>query len=90
MALIIEHNIPITETRGRPPSEEHMALMTIPVGSSFVSPKRREALYQLARSLNVPVKILIEEEGEHAGQCRVWKTGHPGQRKRRRKKIEKG
>lgn len=88
MAIAIDHNIPITETRGRPPSDEHVNLMTMNVGDSFVSSKRREALYQLARHLGVKVTILVQEED---GLCRVWKKSNAVPRKSRRlKKVDKG
>jgi hypothetical protein len=89
MALTIQTDISPTETRGRPPSEEHIALLKMPIGGSFASPKRREALYQLARSLGVRVKIL--EDAETKGYWRVWKRSLPGQPKSRRKtkKVDK-
>jgi hypothetical protein len=67
--LKVELDVPVIETRGRPPSEEHMNLRNMPVGASFVSSKRRETLYQIARALGVKVRIL--QEGE--GLWRVWK-----------------
>lgn len=87
MAIAIQHNIPITETRGRPPSDEHVNLLNMEVGDSFVSNKRREALYQLARHLGVKVTILVQEED---GLCRVWKKSNAVPRPRRRlKKVAK-
>jgi hypothetical protein len=64
-----ELNVPIIETRGRHPGEEHMALRHMRVGSSFVSRKRRETLYQIARVAGIKVQIL--QEGD--GLWRVWK-----------------
>lgn len=79
MPLIIEDNVPITETRGRPPSEEHVKLWTMRIGQSFVSNKRRETLYQIARSMGVKVRIMSEgDEG-----WRVWKKSNPMPREER-------
>ncbi len=64
------------ETRGRPPSEEHVSLLTMKIGESFVSGKSRESLYQIARTLGVKVKILSEGNGE----WRVWKRSLAGER----------
>lgn len=76
MALIIQTDIPMLETRGRSPSEEHVALLTMKIGQSFVSGKSRESLYQMARTLGVKVKILNEGNGE----WRVWKRSDPGEK----------
>jgi hypothetical protein len=84
MALIVEKGVPIIETRGRPPSEEHVTLLTMPVGESFVSPKSRESLYQIARSLGIQVSVMSEGDG----RWRVWKKGKPGEK--RKKKEKKG
>lgn len=79
MALTIDQHIPITETRGRPPSEEHVALWNMRIGDSFVSRKRRETLYQIARSMGVTVRIMSEgDEG-----WRVWKKSIPMTREER-------
>ena len=94
MAIVIEHNVPITETRGRPPSEEHMQLLQMQIavrvdgqliGDSFVSSKRREALYQLARSMGIKVHILAENED--CTKWRIWKTSKQIKPKRRPKRA---
>jgi hypothetical protein len=79
MALTIDDNVPITETRGRPPSEEHVKLWTMRIGQSFVSTKRRETLYQIARSMGVKVRIM--SEGKDG--WRVWKKSIPMPREER-------
>jgi hypothetical protein len=79
MPLIIEDNVPITETRGRPPSDEHVKLWTMRIGQSFVSKKRRETLYQIARSMGVKVRIM--SEGDQG--WRVWKKSIPMPREER-------
>src|SRR5215469_5217838 len=72
----IESGIETIETRGRHASEEHNKLLTMRLEESFFSPKRRESLYELARSIGVKVRIL-EAEGPHGEQgYRVWKKGH--------------
>jgi hypothetical protein len=89
MAIEIQDDIPMIETRGRPPSEEHMHLLTMAVGKSFVSSKRREALYQLARSIGIKVHILAENEERTV--WRVWKTRNqvkPPPRRRKPKKAQ--
>lgn len=91
MAIEIQHNVPINETRGRPPSDEHMQLLSMQVGDSFISSKRREALYQLARSIGVKVRILAENDDETV--WRIWKTRHqikPPPRRRKPKKAVNG
>lgn len=67
--LVIDLDVPMTETRGRPPSEEHIKLLKMPVGGSFTSSKTRGALYQVARALGIKVRVL----SEGAGKWRVWK-----------------
>lgn len=79
MPLTIDNNVPITETRGRPPSDEHVALWTMRIGESFVSNKRRETLYQIARSMGVKVRIM--SEGDQG--WRVWKKSIPMSRDER-------
>lgn len=85
MPIQVQDNIPMVETRGRPPSEEHLTLLNMRVGSSFVSKKRRETLYQLARSIGVKVRVMREGKA-----WRVWKRSVPGIPKERkpRKKID--
>lgn len=78
MAIKIEQGVYMSETRGRPPCDEHMTLLTMPVDSSFVSSKRRETLYQLARDMAIKVRILETEKG--SGVWRVWKLSRPGER----------
>lgn len=87
MPIAIEKNIPITETRGRHPSDEHVNMLKMNVGDSFVSSKRREALYQLARHLGVKVTILPEDEA--CTRWRVWKKSNAVPRKSRRLKNAK-
>jgi hypothetical protein len=80
MAVSIDKTIvPFKETRGRPLSDEHRALVNLQIGESFTSGKRRETLYQIARSIGVKVSIMKCAEG-----WRVWKKSHPvGPRARR-------
>lgn len=81
MLTIDKQIVPFRETRGRPHSEEHKALVKLQVGESFVSSKRRETLYQIARAIGVKVSIMKNTEGEG---WRVWKKSHPtGPRVRR-------
>lgn len=86
MALTIQTGVPMIETRGRPPSEEHVALLTMKLEDSFESTKSRESLYQIARTLGVKVKILSAGRGKWT----VWKKSHAGQNKpiRKEKKID--
>jgi len=72
MPLVIEKNVPMYQTRGRPPSDEHIALLNMQIDDSFVSLKRRETLYQIARDMGVKVSILPEGENGNEG-WRVWK-----------------
>jgi hypothetical protein len=72
MPIKVETGVTMIETRGRPPSEEHMLLRTMLVGDSFLSTKRRETLYQIARAIGVKVKILAEADGV----WRVWKRNN--------------
>lgn len=67
--LKVELGVAMIETRGRPPSDENMQMKNMPVGASFVSSKRRETLYQIARALGVRVRILAETKKT----WRVWK-----------------
>jgi hypothetical protein len=76
MPLTVQTDIPMIETRGRPPSEEHVKLLTMKIGHSFVSSKSRDSLYQIARTLQVKVKILTEGDG----LWRVWKRSAPGEK----------
>lgn len=89
MATEIEHDIPITETRGRHAGEDHLRLLQMKVGDSFVSGKRREALYQLARSIGIKVTILPDDE--NGTMWRVWKKSKqiikPAPRKRKAKRA---
>lgn len=78
----------MTETRGRPPTDERMALLTMRIGESFFSTKRRETLYELARSMATEVGILEDEEDGKKG-WRVWKKGQVGERVPRRRKQKK-
>jgi hypothetical protein len=68
----LETGVPQIETRGRPPSKEHVRLLTMKVGESFFSEKRREALYQLARSIGVKVRVMPATYEGIEGN-RVWK-----------------
>jgi len=68
----LETGVDMIETRGRPPSEEHMLLKSMKVGESFLSTKRRETLYQIARAIGVKVRILQEADGV----WRVWKRAN--------------
>lgn len=86
MALTIQSGIPIVETRGRPPSEEHVALLTMAIGQSFDSSKSRESLYQIARTLGVKVRILSAGKGVWT----VWKRSNPGQPRPIRKEKTDG
>jgi len=87
----IESGVPMIETRGRHASEEHIKLLSMAIGQSFFSPKRRETLYQCARSIGVKVRILTSE-WEGIKGYRVWKRSHPDPvlaERRRRKPREK-
>lgn len=67
--LLIE-KVPYIETRGRPVSDEYVALLQTKVGKSFTSHKSRGSLYQIARNLGIEVSIT--SAGEHG--WRVFKT----------------
>jgi hypothetical protein len=70
--IVIEDDIPIIETRGRPVSPEYANLVKMKVGQSFTSKKTRDSLYQIARNLRIRVTIL--PAGPDEG-WRVWKKG---------------
>lgn len=75
MAVTIDKEIvPFEESRGRPHSEEHKTLVKLQIGESFTSSKRRETLYQIARSMGVKVSIMKDKE--KPGHWRVWKKSH--------------
>jgi hypothetical protein len=88
--LKIDNNIPLVETRGRPPSEEHLNILSMPFNpespASFISSKSRETLYQVARTLKTKVRILAEGPGK----WRVWKLSEAGkyERRNKRKKVK--
>lgn len=67
--IVIEEGVPRVELRGRPTSDEYLALLLMDVGKSFVSSKSRDTLYQIARNLGIEVEIGA------AGKktWRVWK-----------------
>jgi hypothetical protein len=74
--LKVETGIPVAETRGRRPTEDHLKLLEMPCGASFVTSRFRETVYQIARRLKMRVRILRENEA--AGTWRVWKLSEPG------------
>lgn len=67
--VVIETDVPLVETRGRPASDEYVILLLIKVGESFVSKKSRDTLYQIARNLGIKVSI----KSAARGRWRVWK-----------------
>jgi hypothetical protein len=73
-----ELGVPIIETRGRPVSDEYAKLVKMPVNASFVSRKKRDALYQIARNLGITVTILAAGPLAKHG-WRVWKRSEPHQ-----------
>jgi hypothetical protein len=76
MAITIQHGIAPSETRGRPPCDEVIALLKMQVGDSFVSPKRRGTLYQLARNTGVKIRIMKDANSPSRKPAwRVWKMG---------------
>jgi hypothetical protein len=87
--LKIDDNVPLIETRGRPPSDEHLNLLNMPLDlefpHSFVSSKSRETCYQIARTLKVKVRILPESNGK----WRIWKLSEVGEYQRKNKRRKK-
>jgi hypothetical protein len=69
--IVLEEGIPYVETRGRPTSDEYLALLVTKVGRSFVSQKTRHSLYQIARNLGI--KVTITSAGDKG--WRVYKRG---------------
>lgn len=72
--ITIENDVPIIETRGRPVSEEYIALVKMKPMESFTSHKSRDSLYQIARNLNKRVTILW------AGPDDGWRVFYKGER----------
>lgn len=64
-----EEGVPAFETRGRPTSDEYLALLLMDVGKSFVSQKSRDTLYSIARNLGIEIRT--RSAGEKG--WRVWK-----------------
>jgi hypothetical protein len=79
MPITIQHDIAPSETRGRPPCDEVIALLKMQVGDSFTSPKRRGTLYQLARNIGVKIRIM-KDANSRVPRWRVWKMGVYGKK----------
>jgi hypothetical protein len=80
--IVIEDNIPILQTRGRPPCDERVLLLTMKVGQSFVSPKKRDSLYWLGRDLRIEVTVLPSGDG----RWRVWKRSEQQRKEQPKRK----
>jgi hypothetical protein len=69
--LYIDLDVPWIDGRGQPESEESRTLLTIPVGASFVTKKKRDSMYQLSYYLEM--KIHVGLEGYDKNGCQLWR-----------------
>lgn len=77
MTYVIENNVPLPKSRGKPAREETIIFRQLQVGQSFVLPPRQEyprsifnSLYQEARRSNKKLAIRSLEDGS----IRIWRT----------------
>jgi hypothetical protein len=77
MTYVIENNIPLPQTKGKPAREETIIFRQLQVGQSFVLPPKQEyprrllnCLYNEARRSNKKLTIRSLEDGS----IRIWRT----------------